>query len=1014
MNCGCICNSKKKKINQLIQNQELLRLRLSQEEKEYYTDLYNNYAENGKVTLRNFPPLLGMFGTQIARDYADRIFLAFSSNKEDITLSEYLKYIDIYHYGDDKERCKVTCKLIDKKGNDKITYEDFKDYIQLILNTIKKVNSGFKTENMSEKDIKTLFYHISKKGEYFTTKDFEEIYNEKPELVSWIDYFKNNSSDVLVIINDNIVSLLKSINYFFETFKNTLVKILEKDDLDLQVIIDEMNEYNICFQKRQKKFLKKIQQFNIRNMFDKLTNNEHEKKKRELIETINIIRHDSKNNNYNLNKSMTKIEGKEINNNPSIDKFFKKLKKYLSTEYDLQSSQENYFSNELENSEEEEEEEESETSKEKQKIRHVKSVTFLNDNINNNNYNNNNHDFHSINKFRSLEINSLRKQESSTPKEEYDSFKDNIESKTSDEETIIQNNSEFDLENEDISTNNYTKNSEKIKKTISERKKRQSIRKRKLLGEIFTEKYYLIKGFLNGLKDFVENAKDTILNIQVSYHYICESYLNSHIKKLLKLNEKTKIKSYDKFATENVPAKIRKVKKQIIKAPDQSFKILLNMIMGIQIAVQSTPNFKIDENDDLKKYLNSMLYSVQTTNFSIKKQETFFLKEYAGIIFNNIRKYLGFEKEAFIASISPQDFITELMLSSQTIFEELCTTGKSGSLFYYTRDGSFIVKTISKGEYKYLKKILPNYFRHLKENPLSLLPKFLGCYQLIRKIKKNKQKFYFIVMMNVFNTSKTIHVRYDLKGSTIGRKVLKGTSEDSKIISKGDIALKDLDLEERNERAFIGEKREIFMNQLKKDTEFLCKNGAIDYSLLLGIHHNNKDVQKKISSNFPKRLSHKIHKIHHTPKKSKTINYESGVNNTTNILDNDREHTSNMKFFCDEKSIINNNLEDINSHQSATIRMNTLKSNLWDYEDGGINSINYKEIYFLGIIDILTEYNCIKTIEHFFKMIGNCSQKMSCVPPLSYKRRFDKYMEGVILSYNDDNNCSEKNKKEKK
>ena len=94
--------------------------------------------------------------------------------------------------------------------------------------------------------------------------------------------------------------------------------------------------------------------------------------------------------------------------------------------------------------------------------------------------------------------------------------------------------------------------------------------------------------------------------------------------------------------------------------------------------------------------------------------------------------------------------------------------------------------------------------------------------------------------------------------------------------------------------------------------------------------------------------------------------------------------------------------------------MNTLKSNLWDYEDGGINSINYKEIYFLGIIDILTEYNCIKTIEHFFKMIGNCSQKMSCVPPLSYKRRFDKYMEGVILSYNDDNNCSEKNKKEKK
>ena len=57
---------------------------------------------------------------------------------------------------------------------------------------------------MNDNDIKTLFYHIAKKGDYFTSKDFEEIYNEKPELVSWIDYFKNNSEDVLIIINEHI------------------------------------------------------------------------------------------------------------------------------------------------------------------------------------------------------------------------------------------------------------------------------------------------------------------------------------------------------------------------------------------------------------------------------------------------------------------------------------------------------------------------------------------------------------------------------------------------------------------------------------------------------------------------------------------------------------------------------------------------------------------------------------------------------------------------------------------
>ena len=117
---------------------------------------------------------------------------------------------------------------------------------------------------------------------------------------------------------------------------------------------------------------------------------------------------------------------------------------------------------------------------------------------------------------------------------------------------------------------------------------------------------------------------------------------------------------------------------------------------------------------------------------------------------------------------------------------------------------------------------------------------------------------------------KHIHVRYDLKGSKIGRKVLKGTTDDSKLLNKGDIALKDLDLEERNERVFIGDKREILMTQLKKDSAFLYKNGAIDYSLLLGIHYNKK-IQKRHSkcSYFPTKMTFK----NKFTKKIKNIKY---------------------------------------------------------------------------------------------------------------------------------------------
>ena len=77
------------------------------------------------------------------------------------------------------------------------------------------------------------------------------------------------------------------------------------------------------------------------------------------------------------------------------------------------------------------------------------------------------------------------------------------------------------------------------------------------------------------------------------------------------------------------------------------------------------------------------------------------------------------------------------MISSQTILEELCSTGSSGSLLYYTRDGEFIVKTISKNEFKFLKTMIGKYFFYLKDNPLSFLPKLLGAYVLKRKYKKN-------------------------------------------------------------------------------------------------------------------------------------------------------------------------------------------------------------------------------------------------------------------------------------
>jgi 1-phosphatidylinositol-4-phosphate 5-kinase len=318
----------------------------------------------------------------------------------------------------------------------------------------------------------------------------------------------------------------------------------------------------------------------------------------------------------------------------------------------------------------------------------------------------------------------------------------------------------------------------------------------------------------------------------------------------------------------NIPKSIvhEKKSKRIgnqLKATDDNFKILLNVVMGIQLAVQATPNIVVKEEDDYSNYFNSLYYSIQTTHYG-SKQEIFYIKEYAGIIFNNIRKLYDINKDTFISSISPQDFITGIIVSGSTIIEELCSTGKSGSLFYYTRDGKFIIKTVSETEYLFLKKILPNYFKHLKNNKHSMLPKFLGAYTLVRKTKSHKKKTNFIIMQNIFSTSRDIHIRYDLKGSKIGRQVLVEDNK-SKLEGKCSFALKDLDLENLKQYFFVGDKKNPIMDQLKSDTKFLAENNIIDYSLLVGIHNlssidqqnfniMNKEKTVRFSSNSKKKL----------------------------------------------------------------------------------------------------------------------------------------------------------------
>ena len=983
-------------------NPSVYQYRLNNEQRVFYTELFNDNASNGKVKRENFLPLLGIFGTQIAQDFSDRMFLVLSKGEQEITLEQYLNYIDTYHYGDVHERCLYTLKLMDMKQKGKIELEDFKSYINLIINTVNKVNNTLsKKDLMNEKDIEYLFYHISKGKSFFTYNDFESIYQEKPELVSWFDYFKNDKEDILVIINENIQILLKVFNDFLRSFMNDLFLLLDQEkEINLELLFQKVLKYSNKLEKIMNNFVNKVSKFNITSPFYNLKRNNYNK--RNLIYDLQNKIFES--NNYNnQNQQFNDIR------NGNIDEFFDQVKKSLykkeekefalneNMKYPLNHKESNFFAEKF---------------VKKSTIFRNKNFKFLGDNSNlreshnssirrsslslnksslnndNNNTNSNNKliynkSSNSINKDlnQNLNINSYINNNNNLNINNYNHLKyinsnDNInpmyQNAYLNNNIYINNyNNNYNIDSNNYTVYNYNIDTYDLRNSYNYNSSIDStlFTVNPLIDFYSLKESQKLKQLLFCSREIIEKSLEINVTFNNCYKWILDNYL---VKPIQKKKKEEKFKSKKKFnrknSSLNIPRKMVPVKKKIIGASEKSFEILFNMIMGIQIAVQAIPNFRIKQRDEIGKYLTEMLYSIQSIYLGNENEESYLLKEFGGVIFNNIRIYLGINKDDFIKSISPQDFITELMISSQTIFEELCSTGSSGSLLYYTRDGEFIVKTISKKEYKFLKKILGEYYFYIKDNPLSFLPKLLGSYVLKRKYKKNLTNIYFIVMTNVFATSLHIDLRFDLKGSTIGRNVLTGTVSDAEIFKNGDMALKDLDFNKMDEKVDVGTKREIILKQLKKDVEFLNSINSNDYSLLLGIHYIKENEKYDLS-------------------KASTLKADY----------NKKEETSFISGISKEYYLTNNlDLESNTSSEKSIVDRLTKLKGIYDFEDGGILSSNKNRVYYFGIIDILTEFNKVKHLEYLYKRIRYCSDKMSCIPPIYYKDRFYNYLNNVF------------------
>ncbi|KAF3575424.1 hypothetical protein DY000_02028450 [Brassica cretica] len=313
----------------------------------------------------------------------------------------------------------------------------------------------------------------------------------------------------------------------------------------------------------------------------------------------------------------------------------------------------------------------------------------------------------------------------------------------------------------------------------------------------------------------------------------------------------------------------------------------------------------------------------------------------------------------------PADYM--LSICGDDALRELSSPGKSGSFFYLTNDDRYMIKTMKKSETKVLLRMLAAYYNHVRAFENSLVIRFFGLH-CVKLNGPTQKKVRFVIMGNLFCSKYSVHRRFDLKGSSLGRTTDKPESEiDSNTILKD----QDLGFIFRLQKAWYQE----FIRQIDKDCEFLEQERIMDYSLLVGIHFREASVAGEL--------------------------IPSGAQTPIGESEEDAGHR-----------LSRSEVDDLLSEPSrwASIRLGTnmparaertMRKNDSELELVGEPTGEFYDVVMIfGIIDILQDYDISKKLEHAYKSIQYDPTSISAVDPRLYSRRFRDF---IFKVFTDDN-----------
>ncbi|MED6273304.1 Phosphatidylinositol 5-phosphate 4-kinase type-2 gamma [Characodon lateralis] len=324
----------------------------------------------------------------------------------------------------------------------------------------------------------------------------------------------------------------------------------------------------------------------------------------------------------------------------------------------------------------------------------------------------------------------------------------------------------------------------------------------------------------------------------------------------------------------------------------------------------------------------------------------FKFKEYCPQVFRNLRERFGVEDLDFQVSLtrSPPVRIAD---------------DQGEGLLLNSYDRTLVVKQISSEDVADMHNILSDYHQHIvKCHGSTLLPQFLGMY----RVSVDSEEAYLIVMRNMFSHRLVVHRKYDLKGSLVDREA--SDKEREKELP----TFKDMDFRNNMQKVYVtDEEKEKFMEKLNRDVEFLVKLKIMGYSLLLGIH----DIGRA----------------------------ERDEEESVEVSNEEEPESENGLAPGPAVGSYGTSPEGFAGYMSSCKPLGPGEFDPYVdvYALRSCPGAPQREVYFMGLIDVLTQYDTKKKAAHAAKTVKHgAGAEISTVHPEQYAKRFRDFISNIF------------------